>query len=621
MLARRSVVLDLSAIALVIAASMAACSGGVEVPSGPTSSGSGGSASGSSSSSGAGGCSSDSDCNDFQECTVDTCKSGECFFTVASENEPCTWGDNQIGFCQSGKCVASDCPFACPDPGPCNTLSCENPALCTFVPLPDGTVIMFQTAGDCATLQCLDGEPTPFPDDTDVADDGNDCTADTCAQGMAISTPLPAGAACAFMGNQPGLCDGAGFCVACLADADCLGFAQNNECQTTSCQMGSCATAFAPAGTQISAMYQFAGDCHVLVCDGQGGIGNSIDDTDVPNDNKICTQDLCQNGVPTNPLQPPGFLCPNGAPCALFPDCGCLSNADCSPPDTCGGGGTPYACGCTAGSCASLGKTCGFTALGCLMSANCDTGTKNGSETDVDCGGPVAACPTRCGIGKKCSAGSDCASGFCADGVCCDAACNGPCSACTAAKKGGGQDGACGFVAAGTDPDNECATSPVATCGTNGVCDGAGACQLYPAGTVCTAPSCSGGWIASKADTCNGTGTCIDQGTLSCYPFACSNGACFTSCMTNAQCAGALSCVGGMCVILDGACGSGAECASGFCVDGVCCATSCTGTCQACSFIKKGSGPNGTCGNIGAGLDPDDECAGAMTCNGIGACM
>lgn len=38
----------------------------------------------------------------------------------------------------------------------------------------------------------------------------------------------------------------------------------------------------------------------------------------------------------------------------------------------------------------------------------------------------------------------------------CDAACTGACVACTAAKKGSGADGACGAIAAGTDPDTEC---------------------------------------------------------------------------------------------------------------------------------------------------------------------
>src|SRR5262249_2454231 len=55
-----------------------------------------------------------------------------------------------------------------------------------------------------------------------------------------------------------------------------------------------------------------------------------------------------------------------------------------------------------------------------------------------------------------CAEGAECASGFCADGVCCDAACDGPCMACLASKKGGGDDGVCELVADGTDPDGDC---------------------------------------------------------------------------------------------------------------------------------------------------------------------
>jgi hypothetical protein len=42
--------------------------------------------------------------------------------------------------------------------------------------------------------------------------------------------------------------------------------------------------------------------------------------------------------------------------------------------------------------------------------------TKNGTETDVDCGGEGDT--PRCGDGKGCKAGGDCASGVCKDGTC-----------------------------------------------------------------------------------------------------------------------------------------------------------------------------------------------------------
>lgn len=59
------------------------------------------------------------------------------------------------------------------------------------------------------------------------------------------------------------------------------------------------------------------------------------------------------------------------------------------------------------------------------------------------------------------------------------------------------------------------------------------------------------------------------------------------------------------------------RCASGFCVDGVCCSTaSCPGTCQACNV----DGPaKGTCANVAAGT-PDDTCAADQACDAAQKC-
>jgi hypothetical protein len=63
-------------------------------------------------------------------------------------------------------------------------------------------------------------------------------------------------------------------------------------------------------------------------------------------------------------------------------------------------------------------------------------------------------------------------------------------------------------------------------------------------------------------------------------------------------------------------CGGNMECASSLCVDGVCCNTTCPGTCMACNV----AGRLGTCSNVPTNTDPADECAGALVCNGSGAC-
>jgi hypothetical protein len=74
-------------------------------------------------------------------------------------------------------------------------------------------------------------------------------------------------------------------------------------------------------------------------------------------------------------------------------------------------------------------------------------------------------------------------------------------------------------------------------------------------------------------------------------------------------------------------CADASECASGFCVDGVCCDRACDGQCEACDLAKKGA-----CGNVngaphgkraacaGAASCVDDVAIAAPVCNGSGAC-
>ncbi len=75
------------------------------------------------------------------------------------------------------------------------------------------------------------------------------------------------------------------------------------------------------------------------------------------------------------------------------------------------------------------------------------------------------------------------------------------------------------------------------------------------------------------------------------------------------------------------ACTGDGQCASGHCIDGVCCATACTG-CNACSNSQTGK-PDGTCAPVTSGQDPhaycadetaSNQCGNDGTCDGKGAC-
>ncbi len=57
------------------------------------------------------------------------------------------------------------------------------------------------------------------------------------------------------------------------------------------------------------------------------------------------------------------------------------------------------------------------------------------------------------------------------------------------------------------------------------------------------------------------------------------------------------------------ACAQPAQCGSGYCTDGVCCDSACTGVCESCAVV----GALGHCSAVPSGLDPDSECRGTPT--------
>jgi hypothetical protein len=167
-----------------------------------------------------------------------------------------------------------------------------------------------------------------------------------------------------------------------------------------------------------------------------------------------------------------------------------------------------------------------------------DGGTVDaGSDGGIDAG---------LGNGAACSVGTECASGNCVDNLCCDISCALSCYTCASAAF----PGTCVPAALGTDPHEDCEDSGPAACQTNGVCDGNGACQLYPAGTVCNTepPACDPTNTAvSGSFVCDGSGTCAPS-LVSCKGFLCSNAACETSCDSDATCATGAFCGAGACV-------------------------------------------------------------------------
>ena len=179
----------------------------------------------------------------------------------------------------------------------------------------------------------------------------------------------------------------------------------------------------------------------------------------------------------------------------------------------------------------------------------CDTAAaacKTTCATAADCVTTNLCVSNSCGKladGQPCTMPSDCAHNFCQQGVCCGTACTAICASCALA----GTMGTCTSVPAGQDPQGQCADQGASTCGTDGSCNGSGACRKYAAGTVCTAATCTTATLTPAA-TCNASNACVTPANVSCVPYACGTGACKTTCSAATDCSGApYVCIGTTC--------------------------------------------------------------------------
>jgi len=215
--------------------------------------------------------------------------------------------------------------------------------------------------------------------------------------------------------------------------------------------------------------------------------------------------------------------------------------------------------------------------------------------TSADCVAGAACVNGSCGPkppGATCAAGSECASAFCAQGVCCTTACAGTCKSCAIA----GSEGQCINAPSGTDPLNQCADEGAMTCGSDGTCDGAGACRAYSGATTCAPAACTGS-TATPARTCNGGGTCLIALPVSCAPYLCGgSGACRTSCGGDADCLTPNVCVDTRCVApgTGGAGGASGGAGAGGAAAGA-------GGAGGTGGAAAGGGTGGSAGGAGAG--------------------
>lgn len=105
-----------------------------------------------------------------------------------------------------------------------------------------------------------------------------------------------------------------------------------------------------------------------------------------------------------------GSICGNEKLCAL--NKACTANADCASKSCVGNKCVAATCTEDANCSAIAGAVCDVPNGVCI---SCTDGVKNGSESDVDCGG---SCATKCAGGKACTKGGDCENGICEAGIC-----------------------------------------------------------------------------------------------------------------------------------------------------------------------------------------------------------
>ncbi|HMF39870.1 MAG TPA: hypothetical protein VKQ32_04195 [Polyangia bacterium] len=548
-------------------------------------------------------CASDADC-----VTGHACQAGSC--GKKTNGQPCTMaGDCVSNHCVDGVC----CDQACA--GPCRSCALLS-SLGTCTPVSNGAddprnMCTTQAASTCGTDGKCDGAGG-----CRKYRSGTVCAAEHCDSGVYTpeATCSTTGACVApdAMSCVPYVCNGSKCFGSCTADANCStgNFCVGNscgpkpigafcsagsECGSGNCAQGVCCATACATACKSCALSSTRGACTNVPAASPDPSQTCVDKPGTCDTNGKCEAGACQRYAQGTPCG--AASCPSSG-FTLTSSSACDGAGACvtPPPSSC----YPFMCGV-----AACKSTC---------------------TADGDCAPPNVCNGGSCGlrpIGASCAGAVDCQSNFCAQGVCCATACTGSCTSCALV----GTLGMCKPVTAGgTDPKGQCMVEGATTCGKTGLCDGAGGCQLYAAGTQCAPPTCpTGTATATLARTCDGAGTCRPATTQSCGAYACNGTTCNAACAGNSDCAANNVCNSGMCGLkrLGQLCAAGSECDSGNCTDGVCCMTGPCGTCQSCNVV----GLAGTCNKVPdgdmephGGCTPSPPCGNTGKCDGNGAC-
>ena len=544
--------------------------------------------------------------------TCNTCNPGD----DCDVGGDCSTGVCTLNVCQNGTCgdgVINQPSEQCDDG--LETAACDDD--CTFPACPDGNFnaaageecdtggeTQTCTAG-CLIPTCSDGVENGTESDVDCGGscpgcpDGDNCNLFTDCQNLVCSMGVCQVNNCmdnAQNGNETGIDCGGPDCAPCPDGGGCI---QGSDCTNGVCIGGICAQPSCGDGVvnQASEMCDTGGDsatcdadCTLVVC-GDGYINAAAGEE--------CEQGGVETPTCTGPMSPAGACriptCTDGA------DNGFETGIDCGNAAMSGCPACPDGQGCNNFfDCINL--NCGG---GICQPAACDVGgaggdgVLNGTETDVDCGGPGCdPCPfgDDCNVDSDCAIGGPAGVGICDGGVCVscnDGVLNGEETDTASAFGGGGED--CG--------GSDCLPcSDGADCGVNGDC---GQTDALCTNNVCTScfdgvlnnqetaigggpggedcgqsanggngvcPDCVDTFTCGNNDDC-ASGQCWDDPSAGLICVSCSDGAQNDN-ETDVDCGGldCAPCADGL------GCLSFEDCESLVCVGGTCAAPSCSDT-------------------------------------------
>jgi hypothetical protein len=512
-------------------------------------------------------------CQSPNQCASNFCIDGVCCADACTA--PCHRCDlaPNLGTCTmlpAGQDPDDECPGTGVCDGTCNGLGgCDYPGqdtVCDVCTLCDGAghCWLYRQAGtdpndECPACQaCNGGAPgcAPVQAGTDPLDDCDAQAESTCGldgecNGAGACRKWAAGTECGVGSCQNGnavfadTCDGNGLCVdggsgscgfyrcadatrcadSCTTHATCIpsGYcAADGSCQPDLGEGASCQDVV------------YAGQIDDAACMGQYCFDDNFD-----GDGAFCTSDPAACVHDGMVFSTSYVLCASGN--SFYRVCiggaqGWGAQVSCAAGlcDAGGGDGSGYRSGGSCNSGPGGGCTAGCTSCEPYMAADASSCRSTCTLQEhcwpgYECRGGHCEIPQ--GIGESCQSQADCDVGTCTDGVCCNDSCAGPCRSCNLP----GHEGFCTMATEGTDPDDECATLPAESCQTTGVCDGHGACSLWPSGTDCGEAHCSGA-ILKGAAACNGAGDCIAGQDTDCRPGRCIGDACVSTCTSHAEC-------------------------------------------------------------------------------------